>query len=135
MDADRNTESLLLGAVIDNPALWPQACELIPDDFSVEPNRIIFCAVSDMLSGGRTVDDIVLGEELTRRGQLEHIGGHSYIGELLAGLTQRKDIRPWVAILRRASGRRLVAHKAEAIGLAATESAADLKVLCARLVD
>ncbi|HEY4930056.1 MAG TPA: AAA family ATPase [Terriglobales bacterium] len=135
MVSDHNTESSFLGAVIDKPTLWSQACELTPDDFSVEPNRIIFRAMNDMFSAGRQVDDVMLAAELARRGQLEHIGGHSYIGELLTGVTQRKDIGPWVASLRRASGLRLLAHTAEAIGQAATGPAADLAVLRGRLVD
>jgi len=133
MDSN-NTGRAILSALLLNNAIWPQLTGVDPSDFSLEANRQIFRVSADLLHAGQPADVTTVVDELERRSELERIGGRGYLGELLNGL-ERKDIRPWVKILKREAGLRRVRHETEAISQLAAAPNADIGVLSRRLKD
>ncbi|MBT9258153.1 MAG: replicative DNA helicase [Clostridiales bacterium] len=55
---------------------------LAPDDFFLDAHRRIYDAILALYDAGAPVDLITVGEELKRRGELEGIGGFSYLADL-----------------------------------------------------
>ena len=58
-------EQAVLGSVLIDPEKTGDLMELLtPSDFYLETNRLIFEAISDLFTAGRTVDPVVLLDEL-----------------------------------------------------------------------
>ena len=76
-------EFVLGGILLDNDAC-NRAVEvgLRPDDFYREAHRKIFGAMLDLAERGTPVDAVTLGESLRQQGQLQAVGGASFIAEL-----------------------------------------------------
>ncbi len=76
-------EFVLGGILLDNDAC-NRAVEvgLRPDDFYRESHRKIFGAMLDLAERGTPVDAVTLGESLRQQGQLQAVGGASFIAEL-----------------------------------------------------
>ncbi len=76
-------EFVLGGILLDNDAC-NRAVEvgLRPDDFYREAHRKIFAAMLELAERGTPVDAVTLGESLRTQGQLQSVGGASFIAEL-----------------------------------------------------
>ncbi len=110
MGAD-NLERAVLGAVLLNPAHWPQIAGLRPDDFSLDAHRKIFACMSDLAKSSRPIDIVTLCNELDRRKELRAIGNVGYISSLVDGLPDRPlaSIEHYVKIVRDGAERRRAA--------------------------
>lgn len=77
-------EMSVLGAMlIEREAICKVKEILSADSFYREAHKKIFIAISDLHQSDKEVDLVILAEELTKRGQMEEIGGVSYIDEIL----------------------------------------------------
>jgi replicative DNA helicase len=81
------SEAAVLGSILLDGAvggrIWPEVLELLtPDSFYREAHSIIFRAMLDLNSRNLPCDLILVVEELEQRGQLEEIGGASYLTSL-----------------------------------------------------
>ncbi len=76
-------EFVLGGILLDNDAV-NRAVEvgLRADDFYRDAHRKIFAAVLDLSERGTAVDAVTLAEALRKDGQLQNVGGASFIAEL-----------------------------------------------------
>ena len=99
------TERAILGGVLLENAAWPKI-ELEPADFFLPAHQTVFLAMRDLLSAGSPVDLVILAEELSRREQLERIGGASYLSHLTDGIPRLQNIEHYVKILKEHSHRR-----------------------------
>ena len=80
MPQDREAESSVLSAMMISPdALQECLIELTPDDFYFPANQTIFLAVREMFNRNQPVDSISLADYLKSTGELEKIGGRSYL--------------------------------------------------------
>jgi replicative DNA helicase len=80
-------EQSVLGAVLLDPDAASRCAELLrPEDFYREAHRRIFDAVLALTAQGEAVDVITVGEELGRAGQLEAVGGLTYLSDLTAAV-------------------------------------------------
>jgi replicative DNA helicase len=78
-----DVELAVLGAVLIEPEAIPRAIELLTEDsFYNGKHRRIFGAILGLFERNNPVDLITVTEELKRRGELEDIGGSSYLTEL-----------------------------------------------------
>lgn len=128
-------EVAVLGAVLLENAVWPQAAVLSPCDFSLSANRTIFARMCDLQAAGVRIDMVTLIDELNRHGELESVGDAVYISSLIDGVPERSDLRWHVAIVRRQAGKRHIAQIAESISNQALEHGIEISVLRERLID
>ncbi|GFN22904.1 replicative DNA helicase [Thermanaeromonas sp. C210] len=76
-------EQSVLGAILlDREALLTAAEILRMEDFYREAHRVIYRTILDLESRGEVVDLLTVTEELKRRGELEAVGGASYLAQL-----------------------------------------------------
>ncbi len=70
------------------------------NDFFSARHRLIFPKVQALREAGREVDFITLVEELTKSGELENVGGESYIVGLTDGVPAVSDISEYARIVK-----------------------------------
>lgn len=103
-------EVSVLGAMlIDNDAV-SKAVELLDDSmFYREANRRIFRAMARLFQRGEVVDAVTLSEDLGQTGEIESVGGHDYIAELMDAVPTAANVEYHARIVReRALLRRLI---------------------------
>lgn len=77
-------ESAVLGSIlVDSDCLVDLTGFLKPDDFYLERHSWIYQGMVDLFSKGKPVDIVLLSDLLEQRGQLNEIGGDSYLVGLL----------------------------------------------------
>jgi replicative DNA helicase len=95
------TERSILGAVLLDNTTLHQALEVLNrDDFYLDAHRRIFEKMTVLFEKDRPIDPITLREELERSGELEQIGGVSYIASLLDGTPYLRNIEHYAKIVR-----------------------------------
>jgi replicative DNA helicase len=98
---------------------------LRPAAFFQRDHQILFeviCAVAD---AGRPVDAMIVREELTKRGQLQEVGGEAYLAEILNGVPNAAHGPHYAAVVREKAMLREIlgaCQRAEAEVYAATDS-------------
>jgi len=113
IDAERS----VLGAVIlDNHAL-DRAIEksLKPEDFFLDQNRRIFDRMMALAEASQVIDDITLIDDLTRRGEIEAVGGVPYVTSLTNGMPRVSNVEHYARIVKEKSLLRSLAHATHAI--------------------
>ncbi|HMK50063.1 MAG TPA: DnaB-like helicase N-terminal domain-containing protein, partial [Thermodesulfovibrionales bacterium] len=94
-------EQFIIGAVlIDNDAL-PKALEIIePGDFYRLSHNKIFSAMIDLFDKNEPIDIITLTDQLSKREELEAVGGVSYLSALVNMIPTAANIRYHCHIVR-----------------------------------
>ena len=93
-----------------------------PNAFYRELHRKIYCALLDMHDKQKTVDIVTVAEELSKRGQLEEIGGSEYISALIESCPSSVNVRSYVAVVAEKFARRELLRAADhARGVALNE--------------
>ena len=106
VEAERSVlGSIMLDAkAIDEAA----ALGLVSSDFSLDSHRKIFSAMQQVSESTSVIDTITLPAELSRRKELEAVGGYAYISGLLDGVPDRPSIKHYVKIVREKAAQRKV---------------------------
>jgi len=117
LPASPEAERTILGAILLNESLWPQAALLKPEDFSLNANRRIYGRMCDLQKSGRPVEMILLAEELERHRETGAIGGRAYLSSLIDGVPERPSIEHYVSILKNKTALREAAKFAESLSL------------------
>jgi len=91
------------------------------EDFSLDSHQRIYRAMVDMLEAGQPVDLLTLMDELTKLGQLDSIGGASYLAFLTEGLTRSPNVTAYLAIVKNRSILREVMYVANDLTAQAAE--------------
>ncbi|MDT5123613.1 MAG: replicative helicase [Acidobacteriota bacterium] len=95
------SERAILGAIILDNALISQAIEqLRPEDFYVPSHRRIFLAMIALFERGSEINQILIAEELKRDGEIESVGGLSFITNLMHGLPHFVNIGQFSKLVR-----------------------------------
>lgn len=101
LPSNEDSERAILGAILLDNALITQAVEhLKPGDFYSPLNRRIFGAMTALFEASKTIDPILIGEELKKEGSLEAIGGVSTITNLTYGLPHFTDLTAYIEVVR-----------------------------------
>ena len=101
LPSNEDSERAILGAILLDNALITQAVEhLKPADFYSPLNRRIFGAMTALFEASKTIDPILIGEELKKEGSLEAIGGVSTITNLTYGLPHFTDLTEYIEVVR-----------------------------------
>mgnify|MGYP003978243125 FL=1 len=106
-----DVERAVLGAMlIDNLAI-NQVIEILGDETALyhTPHRKIYACIHRLSERGEPVDQVTLTEELSRRGQLDEVGGPAFIAELAGEMATASNVGYHANIvLEKAQRRRLI---------------------------
>lgn len=98
------TEITILGAMmLDAIAIQDAIGRLRAEDFSLDSHMRIFRCMVDMLRAGKSIDYITVMDALTKRGELDSIGGPAYLAFLTEGIPRNPKIEDYVRIVKEAS--------------------------------
>jgi len=103
-------ERSVLGSVlIDNHSFYRIVGTIQTEDFYREGHRVIFGAMTDLVSQNREVDLLTLKEELAKRGVLDQVGGAAYVSSLVDGIPDIGNVERYARIVKEKSTlRRLI---------------------------
>lgn len=104
------TERALLGAILLEPARWPQTAALAVNDFLLSAHRRIYAEMARVVEDGGTIDLVCLADRLNA--QLEEIGGIDYLSALVEHCLPA-NISEYVRAIKEGSLRRKLARQAE----------------------
>ena len=108
-------EAIISAILIDNDALLDVIEVLGPQDFYRTAHQKIYAAITDLFDKAEPVDLVTLANKLKEKGQLENIGGASYLARLVDTVPLAVNARHYAKIIHdKASLRRLI-EKANAI--------------------
>src|SRR5215212_68490 len=94
-------ERAILGAIILDNGLVSQAIELLkPEDFYVPSHRRVFLAMIGLFERGSEINPILIAEELRREGEIESVGGLSFLTNLTYGLPHFANLAAYAKIIR-----------------------------------
>jgi replicative DNA helicase len=93
-------ESVLGGILLDNAALDRVVESVRADDFYREAHRKIFRAMLALSERNEPADLITLAEALRARGELDEVGGGSYLAELADRVPTAANIAHYARIVR-----------------------------------
>jgi replicative DNA helicase len=100
LPASIEAERSILGSILLDSTLWPQAsASLAPDHFSLEANRRIYSAMLGLDERGNPIDTVTLVEELTQRNEIDAVKGFAYLSELIDGIPDRPSIEHYIRIV------------------------------------
>ena len=101
LPAHVEAERAVLGAVfLDNSAYYEIVDQITVDDFSLDSHHRMYLAMHDLIENGIPIDFITITEVLRRRGEMEAIGGDSYLCSITDGLPKRQNLKNHCDILR-----------------------------------
>ncbi|RVU71501.1 MULTISPECIES: replicative DNA helicase [Lactobacillus] len=108
---DSDAEKAVLGAIFIDPEAVAEADAVVqPEDFYERANRYIFQAMLDLSDRGDVIDPLTLQDELTKKNQLEDIGGIAYVSQLAISTPTAEHVTYYAQIVhRKAMLRRLIA--------------------------
>ncbi|HEX9006031.1 MAG TPA: replicative DNA helicase [Bacteroidota bacterium] len=103
-------EEQVLGAMLLEKEAIPKVIEVLEEDaFHAEKNRRIYQAIIALFEKSEPADCITVAEELRRRGQLDKVGGESYLVDLTMRVTSAANVEYHARIvLEKALLRRLI---------------------------
>ena len=95
------TELTVLGAMLlDAVAITDATAKLRPEDFALDSHQRIYRVMTDLMAKGHAVDLITVVEELSRRKELDAIGGAAYLAYLTEGIPRNPNIESYVRIVK-----------------------------------
>lgn len=121
---DDEAEKAVLGAIfIDPETIADASAEVEPGDFYKKANQLIFQAMLDLSDREDAIDPLTLQDELTKKNQLDDIGGIAYVSELAIATPTAAHIVYYAKIVhRKALLRRLISASQKIISNAMQDS-------------
>jgi len=125
-------ESVLGGVLLDNTAL-DRVLEFVrADDFYREAHRRIFRAMITLAERNEPADLVTLPETLRQRGELQDVGGASYLAELAERVPTAANVTHYARIVREKAILRSLIGAATEIASSGYQDARDVKDLLDR---
>ena len=95
------TEVTVLGAMLlDAVAITDATAKLRADDFSLDSHQRVYRVMVDLLALGHAVDLITVMDALSKRRELDAIGGAAYLAFLTEGIPRNPNIESYVRIIK-----------------------------------
>ncbi len=95
------TEVTVLGAMLlDAVAITDATAKLHSEDFALDSHQRIYRVMTDLLAQGHAVDLITVMEALSRRKELDAVGGAAYLAYLTEGIPRNPNIESYVRIVK-----------------------------------
>jgi replicative DNA helicase len=109
-------KTILGGILINNKNLNVVLSIVAIEDFDKEGNRKILEKIAQLVDRGLPVDVLSLSEELKKSGDLDDIGGASYLSSLMDGVPKSLNVEYYAQIIKeKALLRRLILSSAKII--------------------
>lgn len=100
-------ELSVLGSMILDPAAAAEAVERLGEsDFYSRRHQLIYSTLVYLHHQGTPIDPVTIGEELSRQGELDTVGGYSYLGTLTDATVTAANIGYHIDIVLDRSARR-----------------------------
>ena len=107
-------QAVLGGLMLDNKRFDAVAEMLSESEFFRSDHGIIFSAMSALSEAGSPIDVVTLDEELTKRNEIERVGGIGYLAEMASNTPSAANITAYAKIVsERATLRQLIAAASE----------------------
>ena len=121
-------EMSFLGSIlIDKDAMLKVADMVRPEDFYKDAHVKIFEAILELYSKNEPIDLLTLSTRLEEKGQLDAIGGRSYLAALTNTVPTASNVVHYAGIVhRKATRRRLLSASSEIVRLSYQEETEDL---------
>lgn len=101
LPSSEDSERVILGAILLDNGVIAQAVEhLKPEDFYSPLNRRVYAAMIALFERQKSIDPILIGEELKKEGSLDAIGGVSTITNLTFGLPHFSNVEEYIKVVR-----------------------------------
>lgn len=121
-------EMAVLGSAMVDREIMGEICEIVrSDDFYAHVHESIFAAIYDLYDRGQPIDKITLTEELRNRGQLEKVGGASYLSALMDTVQTAASAKYYATIVREKAMLRGLIHAGTQITQIGFESEEDVE--------
>jgi len=113
-------EQSVLGGLLLNNEAWERIGDMVADeDFYRDDHRRIYRHIAKLIEGNKPADVLTVAESLQLAGELQGIGGISYLQSLSAGTPSAANIRLYAEIVRERAITRRLARVGEEIADAA----------------
>ncbi len=97
---DLDAEQATLGSIMLNPQALNEIIDIVQaETFYSEKHRIIFKAMIDLFSKNEPIDLLSLSTSLKNRGQLEQIGGRTYLTDLTNSVPASTNVKHYARIV------------------------------------
>jgi replicative DNA helicase len=128
----REAEESVIGAVLlSEEAVNEVMDRLHPPDFYIPAHQAIFEAMRELFDGNQAIDAVTVSEALRRRGELEKVGGVSYLARLVDIVPSTSNILYYSGIVEEHAKRRELIRA----GATVTDVAFDIDEEIARVLD
>jgi replicative DNA helicase len=107
--------SIISAILIDNDALLDVIETLGPEDFYRSAHQKIFAAITDLFDKAEPIDLVTLANKLKEKGELEAIGGASYLARLVDTVPLAVNAPHYAKIVHDKASLRRMIEKANAI--------------------
>jgi replicative DNA helicase len=95
------TEITVLGAMLlDAMAVTDATAKLQPEDFSLDSHQRIYRVMLELLAVGHAIDYITVMDALSKRRELDAIGGPAYLAYLSEGIPRHPKVEDYVRIIK-----------------------------------
>lgn len=109
-------EQALLGSICLRPEAVHEITDIVrEDDFYAEKHKVIWRAMLDLMSKGEPIDLLSLSAKLKDRGELDRVGGASYLSELVSLVPSASNVRHYASIVQKKSMMRRLIEAGEHI--------------------
>src|SRR6201994_2239587 len=96
-----HAEMTILGAMLVEPVAIIDATMLLKtDDFALDSHRKIYAAMLQLVEFGHGVDIVTVTDYLSKKKELDSVGGLPYLASLSEGLPRKLSIESYVRIVR-----------------------------------
>jgi replicative DNA helicase len=97
-------EQGVLGSILqDNDVMHEVVPILVVEDFYRDTHQTLYRVIRDLYDLGKAVDGITLADELTRRGQLQAVGGAEALADIQNSVPHAANARYYAEIVRQKS--------------------------------
>ena len=101
LPANIEAERYVLGAILlDSSTFLNVGSAIQPTDFSLQAHQLIFTRMQQLFERGEKIDRVTIANELMRFGELETVGGISYLVSLDDGLPQLYNLESYIKIVK-----------------------------------
>ena len=96
-------QAVLGGLMIDNSG-WDRIADVVaPEDFYRHDHRLVLEAISSLSESNKPFDAVTVSQWLQNAGELEEVGGLTYLGELARQTPSAANIKAYAEIVRERS--------------------------------
>lgn len=114
---DIEAEQAVLGSIIENNDLLTEVSDFLqPNSFFMVAHQHIYRAIIELSELNYPIDEVILGDQLKSKSQLEEVGGYAYIAELVECAPSTGNIKFYAQIVAEKATLRDVIKTSQEIG-------------------